>query len=121
MGWPGAGKTMGLGLDHCTEVVAARCALLLKVRADFLQVLVGNGFVQQRSTESGSLCVLGGTASRPMCGPHTCEASCFGHDHGTEVVAIQGVLLPEMGAKAFLRLRRSRYANEPVRTAPLRT
>jgi hypothetical protein len=34
MGGAGAGKTMGLGLDHGAEVIAAEGALLLQVDPD---------------------------------------------------------------------------------------
>lgn len=46
-GLAGCRRSGGFGLDHCAEAVSAPCTLLLKVGADFLQVFVGDGFVQQ--------------------------------------------------------------------------
>ena len=54
MGGPHAGKALGLGFDHRTEIVAAVGALLLQVEADRGQVFVADRLREHRAIGLGT-------------------------------------------------------------------
>lgn len=54
MGWPDIRETFGLGFDHCAEIVPAPGALLLQVRADCREFILGDGPVQQLAVGVGT-------------------------------------------------------------------
>lgn len=50
-----AGKALGLGFDHGLECVVSQSTLLLKIGADGKYVIIGQGFVQERSIRGAAL------------------------------------------------------------------
>ncbi|HSD18162.1 MAG TPA: hypothetical protein VLC71_13005 [Thermomonas sp.] len=57
---PHAGESLGLGFDHCTEIVTTMGALLLQVKADGGEVVVADRLRKHRAIPLGTERTLDG-------------------------------------------------------------